>query len=178
MRLGDSFCKNINQLHRSLIPWIHHYHHKSYLIPSSALLCCIGIHRCWKVKKIGVPVVKGGQNLPPLVGIELTDLPKIGEPVAPLPPPQVPTSLTSDAASRWVGWALAHAEFGSWVNPIQPGGQIMPTTLLVAHPDLKTQRYLCWLSWAVPKARFASFLFKCRGHSWTHKVTPCMTAQS
>ena len=26
---------------------------------------------------------------------------------------------------------------------LQPGGQIMPTTLLLAHPDLKTQRHLC-----------------------------------
>ena len=25
----------------------------------------------------------------------------------------------------------------------QPGGQIMPTTFLLAHPDLKTQRHLC-----------------------------------
>ena len=24
----------------------------------------------------------------------------------------------SDAASKWVGWALAHQEFGSSVNPI------------------------------------------------------------
>ena len=29
---------------------------------------------------------------------------------------------------------------------LQPGGQIMPTTLLLAHPDLKSQRHLCkWL---------------------------------
>ena len=27
---------------------------------------------------------------------------------------------------------------------LQPGGQIMPTTLLLAHPDLKTQRQL-WI---------------------------------
>ena len=26
---------------------------------------------------------------------------------------------------------------------LQPGGQIMPTTLLLAHPDFKTQRHLC-----------------------------------
>ena len=42
----------------------------------------------------GGTVVKGGQNLPPIVGIELTDLPNIGGgAVAPLAPP-VPASLT------------------------------------------------------------------------------------
>ena len=53
--------------------------------------------------------------------------------------------LCSAAASGWAGWALAHPEFGSSVNPIitRGGGQIMPTTLLLAHPDLKTQRQLC-----------------------------------
>ena len=52
----------------------------------------------------------------------------------------------SAAASGWAGWALAHPEFGSSVNPIttRGGGQIMPTTLLLAHPDLKTQRHLCY----------------------------------
>ena len=49
----------------------------------------------------------------------------------------------SAAASGWAGWALAHPEFGSSVNPITTRGQIMPTTLLLAHPDLKTQRQLC-----------------------------------
>ena len=44
----------------------------------------------------------------------------------------------SDAASGWAEWALAHPEFGSPVNPIPTRGQIMPTTLLLAHPDLKT----------------------------------------
>ena len=44
----------------------------------------------------------------------------------------------SDAASGWAGWALAHPEFGSSVNPITTRGQIMPTALLLAHPDLKT----------------------------------------
>ena len=54
------------------------------------------------------------------------------------------TLLFSAAASGWAGWALAHPEFGSSVNPITTrGGQIMPTTLLLAHPDLKTQRQLC-----------------------------------
>ena len=48
----------------------------------------------------------------------------------------------SDAASGWAGWTLAHPEFGSSVNPITTRGQIMPTTLLLAHPDLKTQRQL------------------------------------
>ena len=42
---------------------------------------------------MGVPLVKGGQNLPPMVGIELTGLPNIGGgPVAPLVPP-VPALL-------------------------------------------------------------------------------------
>ena len=27
-------------------------------------------------------------------------------------------TLSSDAARRWAGWALAHLEFGSLVNPI------------------------------------------------------------
>ena len=51
-------------------------------------------------------------------------------------------SYYSDAASRWAGWASAHTEFGSSINPITTRGQIMPTTLLLAHPDLKTQRHL------------------------------------
>ena len=46
----------------------------------------------------------------------------------------------SDAASGWAGWAL-----GVQLTLLQPGGQIMPTTLLLAHPDLKTQRQLCIL---------------------------------
>ena len=32
---------------------------------------------------------------------------------------------------------------GGQLTLLQPGGQIMPTTLLLAHPDLKTQRHLC-----------------------------------
>ena len=44
-------------------------------------------------KKIGVPVVIGGDNLPFPVGIGLTDLPNIGGARAPLVPP-VPASLT------------------------------------------------------------------------------------
>ena len=46
----------------------------------------------------------------------------------------------SDAVSGWSGWAIAHPEFGSSVNPFSTkgGGQIIPTTLLLAHPDLKT----------------------------------------
>jgi hypothetical protein len=43
-------------------------------------------------KNLGVPVVNGGQNLPSLVGIGLTDLPNIGGPVPP-PVPPVPASL-------------------------------------------------------------------------------------
>ena len=32
---------------------------------------------------------------------------------------------------------------GVQLTLLKPGGQIMPTTLLLAHPDLKTQRQLC-----------------------------------
>ena len=59
--------------------------------------------------------------------------------------------LRSEAASGWAGWTLAHPEFGVSVNiePVkfstiskltlfQPGGQIMPIALLLAHPDFKT----------------------------------------
>ena len=52
----------------------------------------------------------------------------------------------SDATCGWAGWALAHPEFRSSVNLIttrRGGGQIMPTTLPLAHPDLKTQWHLC-----------------------------------
>ena len=42
----------------------------------------------------------------------------------------------------WAGWAIAHPEFGSSVTLLQPGGQIMPYELLLAHPDLKTHRHL------------------------------------
>ena len=56
----------------------------------------------------------------------------------------LPTGIVirSDAASGWAGWALAHPEFGISVNPITTRGQIMPTTLLLAHPDLKTHWHL------------------------------------
>ena len=49
-----------------------------------------------------------------------------------------PFSIFSDAARGWAEWALAHPEFRTSVNPITARGQIMPTTLLLAHPDLKT----------------------------------------
>ena len=48
----------------------------------------------------------------------------------------------SAATSGGAGWALAHLEFGISVNPITTRGQIMPTILLLAHPDLKTRRHL------------------------------------
>ena len=47
----------------------------------------------------GVPVE--GQNLPPLIEIELTDLPKSGGAMAPLAPP-APTGL-SGASAWWAG---------------------------------------------------------------------------
>ena len=34
--------------------------------------------------------------------------------------------------------------FGSSVNPITTRGRIMPITLLLVHPDLKTQLHLCF----------------------------------
>ena len=34
--------------------------------------------------------------------------------------PKLPRS--SEVASRWAGWALAHPKFGVIVNPIQTGG--------------------------------------------------------
>ena len=53
----------------------------------------------------------------------------------------------SAAASGWAGWAsgwaLAHPEFWSSVNPITTRGQIVPSTLLLAHPNLKNQLHLC-----------------------------------
>ena len=55
------------------------------------------------------------------------------------------TKLLIYAVSRWAWWDLAQPDFGSSVNPIPSRGreQIMPTTSLLAHPDLKTQRCLC-----------------------------------
>ena len=42
---------------------------------------------------LGVPLVKGGQNLPPMVGIWLTDMPNIGCGGSDPPGPPVPASL-------------------------------------------------------------------------------------
>ena len=39
--------------------------------------------------------------------------------------------------------SAAARNLGVQLTLLQPGGQIMPTTLLLAHPDLKTQRHLC-----------------------------------
>ena len=40
----------------------------------------------------------------------------------------VQTVCSSDAASGWAGWALAHPEFGSSVNPITTrGGRLCPS---------------------------------------------------
>ena len=50
-------------------------------------------------EKFGGPVVKGGQNLPLLVGLRLTDLPNIGgggAAVAPPAPPGPPGSRIND----------------------------------------------------------------------------------
>ena len=45
------------------------------------------VQGCWKAWKSGVPVLFGGHNLPPLVEIGLTDLPKSGGAMAPPAPP-------------------------------------------------------------------------------------------
>ena len=36
---------------------------------------------------------------------------------------------------------------------LQPAGQIMPTPLLLAHPDLKTQRQLCYVMFEIKKKK-------------------------
>ena len=48
---------------------------------------------------MGVPVVKGGQNLPTLDGIGLTDLPNIGGELPSPPGPPVLASLYTDLLS-------------------------------------------------------------------------------
>ena len=45
--------------------------------------------------------------------------------------------VLSDAVSGWAGKALGHPEFAVKV-PTKVGEQIMPTTLLLVHLDLKT----------------------------------------
>ena len=47
--------------------------------------------------------------------------------------------LYSDAVSGWTGWASPPGiwEF-SYITLFQPRGQIMPNTLLIVYPDLKT----------------------------------------
>ena len=54
------------------------------------------------------------------------------------PRTEVMYNVHSAAASGWAGWALTHPELGISVNPILTREQIMPTTLLLAHPALKT----------------------------------------
>ena len=49
-------------------------------------------------EKFGVPVLKGGWNLPLLVGIGLTDLSNIGGPVGPRHPGSVITGLFTSCA--------------------------------------------------------------------------------
>ena len=64
--------------------------------------------------------------------------------------------------SGWARWALAHPEFGVSVNPIPIRGQIMPTTLLLADPDLKSNG-ISALHWALSLAEtvlITSFSFK------------------
>ena len=58
--------------------------------------------------------------------------------------------LGSDAAS---GWAEPTQNLGVHLTLLQPGGRIMPTTLLLAHPDLKTQRGIS--AWVVISASVA-----------------------
>ena len=65
-------------------------------------------------------------------------------------------ALFSAAASGWAGWALAHGNLGVQLTLLQPGGQSMPTKLLLANPDLKTQRHLCIWPIADEKDRLLS----------------------
>jgi hypothetical protein len=48
----------------------------------------------------------------------------------------------SAAASAVGGQGKPTRNLGAQLTLLQPGGQIMPTTLLLAHPDLKSQRHL------------------------------------
>ena len=53
--------------------------------------------------------------------------------------------LTFQCCRQWVG-RVGFSPPGIWGfsnNPIPTRGQIMSTALLLAHPDLKTQRHLC-----------------------------------
>ena len=56
---------------------------------TSALYClqCEGVRAVGRSENPGVPVLFGGHNLPPLVEIGLTDLPKFGGAMAPPAPP-------------------------------------------------------------------------------------------
>ena len=51
-------------------------------------------------KKLGVQVLKGGQNLPPLVGIGLTDPPKMGG-GAQMPPHPGSNITASHLSGSW-----------------------------------------------------------------------------
>ena len=51
--------------------------------------------------------------------------------------------IRNPSAAAASGWAEPTRNLGVQLTLLQPGGQIMSTTLLLAHPDLKTQRHLC-----------------------------------
>ena len=53
-------------------------------------------------------------------------------------------SYISDAVGGWVGWILALPKYVSSASPIptRGEGQIMSTTLLLAHPDFDKGSYI------------------------------------
>ena len=50
--------------------------------------------------------------------------------------------LFSDVASGWAGWALAHPEFGSSVNPITTKGADHAHHITASPPGFENQRHL------------------------------------
>ena len=59
--------------------------------------------------------------------------------------------VNSDAASGWAGWALAHSEFGSSVNPITTRGADYAHHITASPPgfenpaaSLQTYNYVFW----------------------------------
>ena len=68
------------------------------------------------------------------------------------------------ASGSWVGWALAHPEFGSSVNY---NWQVMLTTLLLAHPDLKSQRHIWSTQQSSPMSKMQTSLLSTPWPFWT-----------
>ena len=70
----------------------------------------------------------------------------------------------SDAASRWAGWALAHSEFGSSVNPITTRGTDYAHHITVCPPRFEnlaaslTSILMCLFSLHLTTYLFSHFL--------------------